>query len=260
MTSNRDIPPNPTVLPSADSQEATPNRKTSFRDQLTDLEPWGKAIEAICAILLVVITATYTHFASQQATYSQTSSEAAKSAADTATTTLALAERAWIGARLENSVYELGKPLIAVVAFENLGKTPALNVKTCQIAKLVTPANNIDVNCPDDALSPGFDVVQPTAKDERLGNAVGFNNEPHLNLDGLLTKPVADTLLTGNKVALTYGYVKYDDIFGGHHWTKYCYQLKVLIGSPGMPETHIWSNCEVGNDVDKNYSPSVSPK
>jgi len=246
MTENNETSFNPNDIPPAEVHVTNSHSKPTA----------PQIIEAVCAVFLVFITMAYTIYASQQAAASQKSAAAAKSAASVANSTLVLAERAWLGARLENTVYELNKPLLAIVAFENLGKTPAVNVRTCQMTKLVIPGNSIDVNCPDTALSPGLDVIQPTGKNERIGNAVGFDNEPHLNSDGLLTKPVTDTLLHGQKVALTYGYVKYDDIFGGQHWTKYCYQLKVLVGSPGMPETHIWGNCEVGNDVDRNYDTS----
>jgi hypothetical protein len=49
---------------------------------------WTAYIEATCAVPLVLITATYTHYAHEQASAAITAANAAKTASDTAASTL----------------------------------------------------------------------------------------------------------------------------------------------------------------------------
>lgn len=179
---------------------------------------------------------------------------AAKSAAETADTELKISSRAWMAPSIESSVFEVGKPLIVIVAFKNTGKTPAKKVRTCQVARLVNrDGKQIDISCPDSSLSPGYEVIFPEGKRERLGNAVGGNNLPPLTPDGMLTYPIAESLRLNRKSAITYGRVDYDDIFGIHHWATFCSIMLIMPPTPGgLPETHSWQSCQVGNDIDNN--------
>jgi hypothetical protein len=147
-----------------------------------------------------------------------------------------------------------GSPIIVAMDFNNTGKSPAINVRTCQIAKMIKPPKSLNINCPDGALSPGSQVVLANGFTARIGDAVGANNVPPLAPDGFLTPPLHGDLRKRKRIAITYGFVAYDDIFKVHHWTKFCYLLVILPPSPGgIPETNNWSVCDVGNDIDPNY-------
>jgi hypothetical protein len=177
-----------------------------------------------------------------------------KRSGDTGTRELSISSRAWLAPSIESSVFEVGKPLIVVVVFENTGKTPAKNVKTCQIAVLADRGQKpVSLSCPDASLSPGLDVIFPGGKRKRLGNVVGGNNNPLPTPDGILTAPIAESLRSNKRVAMTFGRVEYDDIFGVHHWATFCSAMLIMPPTPGgLPETHIWETCEVGNDIDTN--------
>jgi hypothetical protein len=149
-----------------------------------------------------------------------------------------------------------GQPLVMIIDFMNTGKSQAVKVRTCQIAKRVDRkrAQDMDINRPSKAISPGFQVVLPNTSTKRMGNAAGGNNEPPVTPDGLLTPALHEDLSKVKRIAITYGFAEYDDIFRIHHWTKFCYQLVVMPPTPGgMPETSNWLVCDIGNDIDPNY-------
>jgi hypothetical protein len=126
------------------------------------------------------------------------SADAAKSAADTASATLkssqkssALDQRAWIAPKIVNQIFGEMKPLLVVTNFENTGKTPAIEVKTCQVAEIVENTRaNIDISCPERAYSPGVATIFPGNHIERASNAVGNGGRVAIFKDGLLRKPL----------------------------------------------------------------------
>jgi len=89
--------PPPTVEGSEDDKEGDGGGNgTKYRNYEEKPPHWASYIEATCAVLLVIITAFYTHYAYQQAGAAITAAAAAKSAADTAANSLELANRPWI--------------------------------------------------------------------------------------------------------------------------------------------------------------------
>jgi hypothetical protein len=158
----------------------------------------------VCTILIAVATIAYAVIAyrqlvaiggqldqmSNQFPEIKRSADAAKSAADTSNAEFKISSRAWMTATLSNpgGVRE-GQPLLTIIDFVNTGKSPAVKVQTCQIAKIVDRkrASNLDINCPSEALSPGFQVILANASTKRMGNAAGGNNNPPIVPDGLLT-------------------------------------------------------------------------
>ena len=94
-------------------------------------------IEAGCAIALVVITGSYTYYASQQAGAAITAAGAAKKSADVAETTLIATNRPWLDldAHLAGplTLNEQGEARIVVeVKTENIGHSPAVSVSDAQ--------------------------------------------------------------------------------------------------------------------------------
>jgi hypothetical protein len=186
----------------------------------------------------------------------QKSATAAKSAADTADAEFKISARAWVTANLSNpGGVQDGRPIVTIVDFTNTGKSPAVKVRTCQVSKIVDARKrSLDINCPVKRISPGFQVVLANNATLRTANAVDGDTVPPLTSDGFLTPPLHDDLRKGKRVAITYGFVEYDDIFKIHHWTKFCYFLMIMPPAPGgMSETNNWSVCDVGNDIDPRY-------
>jgi hypothetical protein len=208
--------------------------------------------ETIGLVVLIV----YTIFTGEMYFANKKSADAAKSAADTAEAEFKTSTRAWMTVNLNNpGGVQDGRPLLTTIDFTNTGKSPALNVRTCQVAKIVErQISTLDINCPSTRLSPGTLVVLANNTTHRMANAVGGDNAPLLTPDGFLTPNIHDDLRKGKRIALTYGFVEYDDVFKIHHWTKFCSYLQIMPAAPnGLPETNNWSECEVGNDIDSNY-------
>lgn len=58
-------------------------------------------------------------------------------------------------------------------------------------------------------------------------------------------------IVRGNKTAVTYGIVRYDDVFGEHHWTKYCMRMVVRDSlTDSSKRASQWGTCETGNEID----------
>jgi hypothetical protein len=103
-------------------------------------------------------------------------------------------------------------------------------------------------------MSPGSQVVLANGVTHRMGNAVGADNVPPLTPDGLLIPTLHEGLRRGRRIAITYGFVEYDDIFKIHHWTKFCSYLRIMPSASGLPEMNNWIGCEAGNDIDPDYN------
>lgn len=158
-------------------------------------EHWTKYVEAICGVALVFITYYYTQAAFRQAVASEKAANAAKSAADTAQTSLEMANRPWI--TLQNisigkdvggngpqnlQVYKDGGVMIWHYQFEivNFGHSPAKVTINDQIVRGVgttmtlkdfecTPSNN---PAESDIVFPGT----PLRKDRWASSIVPLAN------------------------------------------------------------------------------------
>lgn len=121
-------------------------------------------VEAGCAVLLVIITGFYTHYASQQAGAAIKAAEAAKSAADTSARQLELTERPWIYI-VSNSMEHFGfipnasggwrvniQPKLTI---KNIGNIPAVNVQLIPDFFLVRWEQDTASNTP-----PGVEAQQ----------------------------------------------------------------------------------------------------
>jgi hypothetical protein len=204
----------------------------------------------------VQVASTAADAAKAGAKASEDQVKATKESIDQTVSSFKKEQRAWVSATLDNpGGVQDGRPLITVENFINTGKTPATKVRTCQVSKIVLRTNKrLDINCPESRLSPGFSVILPNGTTQRLANAAGADNIPPLTPDGLLTPTLHEDLRSGKRVAITYGSVEYEDVFGIHHWTKLCSILMIMPATPGgLPETNNWSQCEIGNDIDTNY-------
>jgi hypothetical protein len=57
---------------------------------------------------------------------------------------------------------------------------------------------------------------------------------------------------TDDAFLIVYAQVTYQDIFGISHWTRFCNENSVALGSKQMKNTSTASKCVAYNHVDKN--------
>jgi hypothetical protein len=119
-------------------------------------------------------------------------------------------ERAWIfpsKVSVENS--DLGNGVVFFkVAFKNSGKTPATHVVT-----FIAPINAKEVYFKTDP------IPQPADSD------VTITPEGIGSVDSSPLGPSFIQLVTNGVPNCIFGTIKYDDVFGIHHWTQFCYLL-----------------------------------
>ncbi len=154
------------------------------------------------------------------------SADAARSAAHTAQKTLTqsayssqIDQRAWVSV-LDISV-EKPDPLSIKIVFMNTGKTPARKF-------VIAAGGDIGVEKGHERRLSGSGVIAPGGK---YSSFVAGNS----------------SLAQSPKLAI-HGRIDYVSIFGGEHWTTFCYHL-----IPGNTETpNGFSPCESGNETDNN--------
>jgi len=177
---------------------------------------------------------------------------AAQGANDVATRTMRIDQRSWMAPRIIHQIFKEGQPLVVTTQFDNTGKTPALKLKTCQVAEIVEQSRkDVDISCPARAYSPGFDVVFPGNHVNRISNPAGDGGKVVVSKDGLLRMPLMEELRHRKKTVFVYGRIDYRDVFDKPHWATFCSAMLIMPPTPGgMPETVSWITCESGNDVD----------
>ncbi|MGC9944016.1 MAG: hypothetical protein ABSE48_19490 [Verrucomicrobiota bacterium] len=122
-----------------------------------------------------------------------------------------LDERAWVGPySTEVKTNEIGKYFS--IKFRNLGKTPALKCTTWL----------------DNSNLPDGTVFTSNATNECFTTI--FPNGDHTLDTGAqaLNAGFIECLRTNGIHEYVYGVVKYDDIFGIHHWTTFCWDMNDL--------------------------------
>jgi uncharacterized repeat protein (TIGR01451 family) len=140
---------------------------------------------------------------------------------------------------------DVGQPMTYPLGIKNTGKTPARNM----IAKIFLDIIDSDQEPPlsrvADAtyergiitagiLFPDSDIKQPIIRPTQDGKA------------RLTTDSEVKALQEGKAYIAIYGIITYDDVFGVHHWTKFCKWQ-------GVPNsTYHASQCTAYNSVDGN--------
>jgi hypothetical protein len=118
-------------------------RDSSRKKQTAEKPHWVAYVEACCAVLLVLITGTYTYYAAGQLHQMKRSTDAATRAAKAAEDQGKLAyveERAWVGVVTAALKYKrpprkgehmppLTELLAVMVKITNTGRTPAVNLR-----------------------------------------------------------------------------------------------------------------------------------
>lgn len=158
-----------------------------------------------------------------------------------------LDQRAWISAWKITGKLELNKPMTVQIGMKNSGKTFARKVESA-----------INWQWADsEVAAPDFEEV------ERQFNSLSKsqllmppNGEYVTGLDVRHGEKFAqkdiDEILTGKKIVLVYGKIKYQDVFGCDHWTEFCTRYSAVASEP-INDSFVF--CESHNDADENKCP-----
>jgi type II secretory pathway pseudopilin PulG len=194
-------------------------------------------IEGIGLLALIV----YTTFAAFQWRANEKAANAAKSAAQTATQTLILDQRAWVGVETMKGVPdvpEVGKSFDVDILFRNTGRTPARNVLMYNIVKPSKAPPDVNAAC-------------ASATPERVNQSL---IAPNATLTQVLHPTDGKPLAAGWERALAsqgsfwvFGCVTYDDTFGRAHWLTYCGVLNQKIRG--------FDRCKKYNDTGDGKAP-----
>jgi hypothetical protein len=141
-------------------------------------------------------------------------------------------QRAWVSKQtftFGGVIPNVGQPFIVRTAFENTGRTPAINEQTCNTVEAkegTERPKTYDCAIPK-KVSKG--IIPP-------GGGVHTDSE----ITPQLQPADRDAILHDQKVIWVYGNVTYDDVFGIHHRTDFCSRL--LSGGD-------WMICEEHNSM-----------
>lgn len=209
---------------------------------------------AICQVMVALwqgwIYRRQSNLMSQGLAASTKSADAAKLAADTAGMSMRISSRAWVSAHIEEYIFQVGKPFRVTVTFKNTGTTPALSVRTCQVACLITK-DLTDLTCPMKWVSPGPISIAPGGSTRRNGYPLSQENDPLVAASDFLTPEVQIELQHRSLVAVTYGRVDYEDVFGIRHWTTFYREMRLTRTDLGSQDIN-WQHGVRGNEIDKN--------
>lgn len=149
----------------------------------------------------------------------------------------------------------IGNLFITVI---NTGRTPGLNGKVVSEVEFQEnpPPESTVINPPDQTPSKSVFAPQieflklagslPTDEARKIREAetqqrqAGSSESP--KRASTTPRPIpSPRVYRDNRKIFVYGKVEYDDIFGKHHETKFCF-----VNSPGTP---IWWHCQTFNDA-----------
>jgi hypothetical protein len=144
-----------------------------------------------------------------------------------------LEQRAWLGMGDVNARFIVGEPLLITTPIKNSGKTPALNVSVSAVLDAVPKDGKPDFSIP----------TPPSHRVVILPNAAFSAERNATHESGSLSQFGKESVMSGTQVLYNFGTVTYDDVFGYHHWFRFCYRFD--------PKTSGFPTCENHNDVDK---------
>jgi hypothetical protein len=269
-------PPNPTLPPSiertADSN-SNGGKNESAKIQYCEEKPehWGRSVEAICAILLVCITAYYAYYARQQWVEAQKTADAAICATKTAQKTLnqsieqfRMDERAWL--QLEISKNDRA---VATKALKNvIGNVPVSSQEVFIKNYGRTIARNVTVKVSrtfgEESFGKDIARIQYAQDTLRIGKNLDPDKRKWIFIFPQVTPPAIPPQTStiaplpfpvvnirkgeGNSLySYSIGRIDYFDAFGVRHWKTFCF----------FSTGEMLVYCDTGNDEDDN--PEISP-
>lgn len=168
----------------------------------------------------------------------------------TALETARLDQRAWMLVKhVTTPVFEIGKPLRAIVTFVNKGNTPAIEVSMRLTNEALPPG-----------VKPAFSELKPALGGSRgiIGPEVEIWFSHPLTLTpqhgvGVLSKEDFGALVSGEKTICMHGRAEYKDVFGRTQWLKFCYVMRTFQDQDTPSGYDVtWEVFPLGNDLSSN--------
>jgi hypothetical protein len=172
-----------------------------------------------------------------------TSSETArqaKVALDATIENFRLEQRAWVGeVGIHKVIFKEGQKIKAAIIVKNSGKTPAKNVHSSGNVRIISP--NVD------PCARKFDFKGRSASLLQPGDAPLYFVSYRFPNDVILTKDEIDSIKGGKLAAYLTDMITYDDVFGGHHFTKVCLRLNEDLSTFSSCTAHNNKSCNDAN-------------
>lgn len=214
-------PPNPPIIKGNKNPEGAGD-ESNGKNAIEHKPPkhWVEYIEGLCAIALVFITGFYTYYASKQLSVMERQLNVMRNG-----------ERPWIKVMpTEIVVYgnrhivqvAQGQPAEFLLKIINIGKSPAQNIVFKSYVDLPQISTGPRLECVDEKIYCSHEVVETGT----IFPGGDFSDTFHTMERGLV-RPVTEAEQgawnSGFIYGTAYGIVTYDDEFGVHHWTKFCF-------------------------------------
>jgi hypothetical protein len=175
---------------------------------------------------------------------------AAEGAVEQAEQTMRLDQRAWIHiGSVPPNKFKIGQPMDVPIMIGVVGKTPAKIVTGDLVVQLLKPNEIPDFlydtpNHPHYHLTPlliipdtGMDITLTIAR-----YALGTKKTEPIVYNPTIQRDLAN----GDLIVVIFADLTYDDVFGVHHWLKFCTYGAQNLHTPGP------NKCNEYNDVDNN--------
>jgi hypothetical protein len=136
---------------------------------------------------------------------------------------------------------ERGTPLIYPVRISNHGKTAAQNVVAKAFIDVLDARQEPNLGFVDDP-----DIHGPQRYEQGITSPGGWMDWDFQRPGRMIDDKEFVGVGQGSAYVVIFGIISYDDIFGNHHWTKFC---SWLTPAPGAYSTR---SCTAFNSVDKD--------
>lgn len=212
-------------------------------DTLTSFEKrmfWLTLVGAILAGLTGFVFYMQFRKMSQQTTILGNQVKAAQDNTTALKTEMRVDQRAWVGAGSISYKFDANSPVIVNAVGKNTGKTPALQTSS-EIYWVVKPNFMGPIALKDLVYGPSAVKVNDGTVFPTQTFGINFTQLKVMQNQAEIFKRLADESST----LYIYWLVNYTDIFGGVHWTHFCY--RVYMGSGGVTQ------CAIYNDSDPEY-------
>ena len=178
--------------------------------------------------------------------------DAAAGAASVAKQTMHIDQRAWLGVVVGRGPIEIGQLLKPPIRIADTGRTPAVHMH-----------GNIVINLLGEKEEPDFSYGHGHPAYEIYGNDLLPNLPQDFSFAVLpkyvppdrplnpivVTDSVKRDIENGTSYIVVHGEIFYDDVFGVHHWIRFCNYAQ---NASGFREQSVANNCGSYNDTDTN--------
>ena len=146
-------------------------------------------------------------------------------------------QRAWMDIIINApSAFQEDRPFVTTAEMKNLGKTPAKNIQVGRLFEGVPPSTQTVFD--DTRLTFSKAGMLPPQGPSTMPVEINPGNP-----DELLGKERFEAIRDRALVVYFWGLIKYDDVFGFHHWLKFCYIYNVAHRRFNLVSRH--------NDIDE---------